>query len=160
MNTKPPAQNLTEVDSHELLKRVGMVGTDAGFRRSSPLSEPPAFAELAARLSAVVDQNYDLIVVRDLFGDRVLGYQLALLCGKPVAVSYDREGIIVLESGDPVRQRTRALIAADVHFTAHSIRAAASSVEQAGMEVAGAAFLLRVARVEYPFPVWALDDRT
>ena len=160
MSTKPPTQNLAEASNSELLEKVGMIAANAGPRRSSPLSAPPAFRELASRLAATVDEHYDLIVVRDLFGDRVLGYQVALDSGKPVAVSYDREGIIVLESGDPVPQGTRVLIAADVHFTAQSIRAAASGIEQAGMEVVGAAFLLRVARVEYPFPIWTLDDRT
>jgi adenine/guanine phosphoribosyltransferase-like PRPP-binding protein len=77
-----------------------------------------------------------------------------------VAVSYDREGIIVLESGAPIEQGERALIAADVHFTTQSIQAAASGVEQAGMRVSGAAILLRVTRGGYPFPVWALEDRT
>lgn len=160
MSTKPPTQDLTGASNNELLEKVGMTAANAEPRRSKPLSAPPAFRELASRLATTVDQPYDLIVVRDLFGDRVLGYQLALDSGKPVAVSYDQEGIIVLESGDPTQQGTRALIVADVHFTAQSIWAAASGVEQAGMEVAGAAFMLRVARVQYPFPVWALEDRT
>lgn len=159
MNTEFSEQDLSGASNAGLLGRVGMLVAGAEPRRSSPLSDPRAFGELASRLAAAVDKPYDLIVVRDLFGDRVLGYQLALDSGKPVAVSYDREGIIMLESGDPVREGTRALIVADVHFTAQSIRAAASGIEQAGIEVAGAAFLLRVTRVQYPFPVWILEDR-
>src|ERR687890_711742 len=96
----------------------------------------------------------------DIRRSRPLADQLALTTGKPVAVSYDREGIIVLESGAPIEQGERALIAADVHFTTQSIQAAASGVEQAGMRVSGAAILLRVTRGGYPFPVWALEDRT
>ncbi len=151
--------DLTAANTPELLEKIGMLAVDGKSRRSRPLSNPPAFRELASRLAGTVDEPYDLIVVRDLFGDRVLGYQLALITGKPVAVSYDREGIIVLESGDPIEQGNRALIAADVHFTTQSIRAAAAGIEQAGMKVLGAAILLRVTQEDYPFPVWALDDR-
>lgn len=143
----------------ELLEKVGMISPGGGSERSNPLSYPPAFSELASRLFRAVEEPYDLFVVRDLFGDRVLGYQLALIAGKPVAVSYDREGIIVLESGETLERGSRALVVADVHFTAQSIRAVASGLEQAGMSVAGAAILLRVVHEEYPFPVWALEDR-
>ncbi len=125
--------------------------------RSNPLSDPPAFRELASRLAGIVDEPYDLIVVRDLFGDRVLGYQLALISGKPVTVSHDQEGVIVLGGGSPIKQGSRALIAADTHLTTQSIRAAASGVEQAGVEVVGVALLLQAVRGEYPFPVWALE---
>ena len=96
--------------------------------------------------------------VEDAFG--LLGRGEALITGKSGAVSYNREGVIVLDSGGSVEQGDRALIAADVHFTTQSIRAAASGVEQAGMGVAGAAILLRVTHGEYPFPVWTLEDRT
>lgn len=159
MSTEPPTQDLAEASDSELLEKVGMLSANAEPRRSIPLSDPGAFRELASRLANTVDRPYDLVVVRDLFGDRVLGYQMALESGKLVAVSYDQEGIIVLESGDSTQQATRALIVADVHFTPQSIRAAASGIEQAGMQVAGAAFLLRVARVQYPFPIWILEDR-
>ena len=125
--------------------------------RSNPLSDPPAFRELTSRLAGIVDEPYDLIVVRDLFGDRVLGYQLALISGTPVTVSYDQEGIIVLGGGSPVEQGSRALIAADTHLTTQSIRAAASGVEQAGVEVVGVALLLQAVRGAYPFPVWTLE---
>lgn len=150
--------DLAAVSTTELLEKVGMLVPDEEPHRSSPLSDPWAFREVASRLAGVIDEPYDLIVVRDLFGDRVLGYQLALITGKPVAVSYDQEGIIVLESGNPIGQEKRALIAADVHFTTQSIRAAASGIEQAGMEVSGAAILLRVTREDYPFPVWTLEE--
>jgi len=149
----------TSVPIDELLRRVGLLTADEEPHRSDPLSDPPAFRELTFRLAGIVDQPYDLIVVRDLFGDRVLGYQLALIAEKPVAVSYDREGVIVLESNRSISQGTRALIAADVHFTASSIQAAASGIEQAGLEVVGAAVLLRVTRGDYTFPVWALESR-
>lgn len=151
--------DLAAVSTPELLKKIGMFSLDGEPQRSSPISNPRAFRELASRLADAIDKPYDLIVVRDLFGDRVLGYQLSLIIGKPVAVSYDQEGIIVLESDDSIEQ-ARALIAADVHFTTQSIRAAASGIEQAGMEVAGAAILLRVTREDYPFPVWTLEDYT
>jgi len=159
MSMESSKQNFTELSTRELLERVGMLTGGAEPRRSSPLSNPPAFRELVSRLADVVDKPYDLIVVRDLFGDRVLGYQLALNSGKPVVVSYDREGIIALESGAPIQQGTRALIVADVHFTAQSIQAAASGIEQVRIEVVGAAFLLRVIPGQYPFPVWSLEDR-
>lgn len=145
----------TNVD--ELLGRVGLLTPVRETHRSNPLSDPPAFRELAFRLADIVDQPYDLIVVRDLFGDRVLGYQLALIAEKPVAVSYDQEGVIVLESGRPISQGTRALIAADIHFTTNSIQAAASGIEQAGLEVVGAAVLLQVTRGDYTFPIWVLE---
>ncbi len=160
MSDRSSIGDVTAASNVELLGRIGMLSHGEDVRRSSPLSNPQAFKELSSRLAEVVDGPYDLIVVRDLFGDRVLAYQLALITGKSVAVSYDREGVIVLESGDPIEQGDRALIAADVHFTTQSIQAAASGVEQAGMGVAGAAILLRVTRGEYPFPVWTLEDRT
>lgn len=145
------------VATRDLLQRIGMLSPGREPRRSAPLSDPPAFRELTARLARMIDNPYDLIVVRDLFGDRVLGYQLALTTGKPVTVSYDREGVIVLEGGSSIEQGSRALIAADTHFTAQSIQAAASGVEQAGVEVVGVALLLQTVREEYPFPVWALE---
>jgi adenine/guanine phosphoribosyltransferase-like PRPP-binding protein len=160
MSDRPSIGDATAASNVELLERIGMLSYREEVTRSSPLSDPPAFKELSSRLAEAVDEPYDLIVVRELFGDRVLAYQLALITGKSVAVSYDREGVIVLESGDPIEQGDRALIAADVHFTTQSIQAAASGVEQAGMGVAGAAILLRVTRGEYPFPVWTLEDRT
>jgi adenine/guanine phosphoribosyltransferase-like PRPP-binding protein len=159
MSDRPSIGDATAASNVELLERIGMLSHREEVSRSSPLSDPPAFKELSSRLAEMVDEPYELIVVRELFGDRVLAYQLALITGKSVAVSYDREGVIVLESGDPIEQGDRALIAADVHFTTQSIQAAASGVEQAGMGVAGAAILLRVTRGEYPFPVWTLEDR-
>jgi orotate phosphoribosyltransferase len=160
MSDRPLTGDATAASNVELLERIGMLSRRQGVRRSRPLADPQAFKVLSSRLTEVVDEPYDLIVVRDLFGDRVLAYQLALITGKPVAVSYNREGVIVLESGVPVRQGEQALIAADVHFTTQSIQAAASGVEQAGMGVSGVAILLRVVRGEYPFPVWTLEDRT
>lgn len=144
-------------DNRELFKRVGMLSDGGEVRRSSPLSSPAAFRELAARLLQLVDQPFDLIVVRDLFGDRVLGYELSHLSGKPVVVSYDREGIIALERGKPVEQGGRALIAADTHFTTQSIQAAARGAEQTELEVVGAAILLQTVRGDYSFPIWALE---
>ena len=160
MSDRPSIGDATAASNVELLERIGMLSHREEVSRSSPLSDPPAFKELSSRLAEAVDEPYDLIVVRDLFGDRMLAYQLALITGKSVAVSYNREGVIVLDSGGSVEQGDRALIAADVHFTTQSIQAAASGVEQAGMEVAGAAILLRVTHGEYPFPVWTLEDRT
>ena len=160
MAHEPWDGGIAAASNAELLEKVGIVSPGGGFERSNPLSDPPAFRELASRLFRAVEEPYDLVVVRDLFGDRVLGYQLALIAGKPVAVSYDREGIIVLESGEPLEKGSRVLVVADVHFTTQSIRAVASGIEQAGMQVAGAAILLRVVREEYPFPVWALEDRS
>ena len=141
-----------------LFRRVGLLTADEEPHRSNPLSDPPAFRELTLRLAGIVDRPYDLIVVRDLFGDRVLGYQLALIAEKPVTVSYDREGVIALESGGFISRGSRALIAADVHFSTNSIQAAASGIEQAGLEVSGAAVLLQVTRGNYAFPVWALES--
>ena len=160
MSDRPLTGDATAASNIELLERIGMLSRGEDVRRSSPLSDPQAFKELSSRLAEAVDEPYDLIVVRDLFGDRMLAYQLALITGKSVAVSYNREGVIVLDSGGSVEQGDRALIAADVHFTTQSIRAAASGVEQAGMGVAGAAILLRVTHGEYPFPVWNLEDQT
>ena len=160
MSDGPLTGDATAASNIELLERIGMLSRSEDVRRSSPLSDPQAFKELSSRLAEAVDEPYDLIVVRDLFGDRMLAYQLALITGKSVAVSYNREGVIVLDSGCSVEQGDQALIAADVHFTTQSIRAAASGVEQAGMGVAGAAILLRVTHAEYPFPVWTLEDRT
>jgi hypothetical protein len=105
-----------------------------------------------------VDQPFDLLVVRDLFGDKVLGYEMALLAEKPVAVSYDREGLISLESGSRFEPGSKALVAADTHFTTQSIQAAASGADRAGLRVVGAAMLLRSVRGEYPFAVWALES--
>jgi orotate phosphoribosyltransferase len=152
-----PRDDGSTAATRDLLEKIGMLPSSGEPRRSDPLSHPPAFKELASRLARMIDNPYDLIVVRDLFGDRVLGYQLALTTGKPVTVSYDREGVIVLEGGSSIEQGSRALIAADTHFTAQSIQAAASGVEQAGVEVVGVALLLQTVRGEYPFPVWALE---
>ena len=146
------------LETHGLLEKIGMLSPGGEPHRSDPLSDPQAFRELTSRLAETIDRPYDIIVVRDLFGDRVLGYQLALIAGKPVAVSYDREGVIVLESGSPIEQGSRALIAADTHFTTQSIQAAASGVKQAGVEVVGVALLLQTVHGEYPFPVWALES--
>jgi hypothetical protein len=154
------ADNLTSVSTGELLERVGMLTSEGEPRRSNPLSDPPAFRELASRLAGIATEPYDLIVVRDLFGDRVLGYQLSLISGRPVTVSHDVEGMIVLGSGGATPRGGRALIAADVHFTPHSIQAAASGIEQAGLEVAGGAILLQIAPEEYAFPIWTLEDRS
>ena len=159
MSDNSAIDNLTSVSTGELLERVGMLTSEGEPRRSNPLSDPPAFRELASRLTGIVTKPYDLIVVRDLFGDRVLGYQISLITGRPVAVSYDVEGMVVLSSGGTVPRGERALIAADVHFTPHSIQAAASGIEQAGLEVAGGATMLQIAPEEYAFPVWTLKDR-
>jgi hypothetical protein len=151
--------DLSATSTHELLERVGMLDSEGNPHRSNPLSSPAAFKELTSRLAAAVGTSYDIIVVRDLFGDRVLGYQLSLITDIPVAVSYDQEGIIVLEDKSAVEPGNVALIAADTHFTAQSIQAAASGVEQAGMAVAGAAIFLQTIRGEYSFPVWILEQR-
>ncbi len=150
---------MTDDTTGLLFERVGMISEDGEVRRSNPLASPADFGELAARLLRVVDRPFDLIVVRDLFGDRVLGYELGRLAGKPVSVSYEREGVISLQGGTASGQGARVLIAADTHFTTQSIQAAASGAEQAGHEVVGAAILLQTVRGEYPFPVWALESR-
>jgi hypothetical protein len=147
---------LASTSVEELLRRIGMLTPDGEPHRSNPLLDPAAFRELVSQLAGIVDRPYDLIVVRDLFGDRVLGYQLCLITGKPVVVSYDREGLIVLEDRDSIERGSTVLIAADTHFTDESIRAAASGIERAGVKVAGVAMLLQLLREEYPFPVWAL----
>lgn len=144
-------------DTRELLTRVGLIDSDGKPHRSSPLSDPPAFGELVSRLASFIDAAYDILVVRDLFGDRVLGYQLSLISGKPVAISYDREGIIVLEDRTTIEHEGTALIVADTHFTTQSIQAAASCIEQSGMQVAGAAMLLQIVQGNYSFPIWSLE---
>lgn len=141
-----------------LLKSIGMLSDSGEVMRSNPLSSPPSFRELASRLLRIVDQPFDLVVVRDLFGDRVLGYEFALLSEKNVVVSYDSEGLIALESGKPIEQGSRALIVADTHLTTQSIQAAAGGVEQAELKVTGVAMLLQKVHAEYPFNVWALES--
>lgn len=141
----------------ELLEKVGMLDSERKPHRSSPLSHPQAFMELTSRLSAEIEAAYDIIVVRDLFGDRMLGYQLSILTGKPVAISYDEEGVIFLENRRVVEEGSTVLIAADTHFTTQSIQAAARGAEQAGMRVVGVAIFLQIVRGEYSFPVWSLE---
>ena len=141
-----------------LLKSIGMLSDSGEVMRSNPLSSPPSFRELASRLLRIVDQPFDLVVVRDLFGDRVLGYELALLSEKKVIVSYDNEGIITLEDGRPIEQGSRGLIVADTHLTTQSIQAAAFGVKQAGLRVTGVAMLLQKVHAEYPFTTWALES--
>lgn len=152
-------QSPESAETQELLSRVGMVGDSREPRRSNPLSDPPAFRELAVRLASIVDAEYDLIVVRDLFGDKVLGYQLSLISGKPTAVSFDREGIIVLDPAAEARGGSRALLAADIHLTPHSIRAASSGIEKAGLDVVGIGLLVQACEDNYLFPVWSLSFR-
>lgn len=149
--------NEVQTPTRDLLERVGMLSSEGRTQRSDPVRDPEAFKTLAERLSQAVREPYDLIVVRDLFGDKVLGYQLSLISGKPVKVSYDREGIIALGDDVPMVSEARTLIVADTHFTIHSIRAAASGAEQAGAEVIGAAVLLQAIHGEYSFPIWALE---
>lgn len=152
--------NEVQTPTRDLLERVGMLSSEGRTQRSDPVRAPEAFKILAERLLEAVREPYDLIVVRDLFGDKVLGYQLSLISGKPVKVSYEREGIIALGDEVPVIPGSRALLVADTHFTVHSIRAAVSGAEQAGAQVIGAAFLLRVIDDEYPFPVWELETHS
>jgi orotate phosphoribosyltransferase len=158
LHEKPTRDENAATEVRDLLQKVGMLRPGAEPQRSEPLSDPQAFKELASRLAEIVDNPYDLIVVRDLFGDRVLGYQLALITGKPVAVSYQREGVIALEGGDSVEQGARVLIAADTHFTEHSIQAAVAGAQQTGLSVVGVALLLRTVLGEFPYTVWALED--
>lgn len=150
-------KDVATITVRELLEEVGMLDSEGKPHRSNPLSHPPAFEELTSRLAPEIDAAYDIIVVRDLFGDRVLGYQLSILTGKPVAISYDEEGIIFLENRGIVEEGSAVLLAADTHFTPHSIQAAAKGAEQAGMSVAGAAIFLQVVRGDYSFPVWSLE---
>lgn len=144
------------VDTRNLLTSVGMLDESGKLRRSRPLSNPASFHELARRLFALVDREFDVIVVRDLFSDHVLGYELGLMAGCPVIVSHDREGLIELDQATRPAAARIALIAADTHFTAASIQAAALGLRQAGIQVAGAAVLLEQLSVEYDFPIWAL----
>lgn len=147
-----------EASTRDLLEDVGMLSPDGQTRRSDPLRDPRAFVKLAELLHRAVTEPYDFIVVRDLFGDRVLGYQFSLISGKPVRVSYDTEGIIALDDDEPVEEGSQALILADTHFTPYSIQAAASRVQMANAEVMGAAMLLQVREGNFPFPVWALES--
>jgi hypothetical protein len=158
MSVEPANGGSAATTTYELLERVGMLAPEGKRHRSNPLADPPAFEGLVSRLAGIIDRSYDLIVVRDIFGDRVLGYQLSLATGKPVAVSHDQEGVIALENIGSIERGSTALIAADTHFTIQSILAAASGIEQAGLEVAGFGMLLQVLRVEYPFPVWWLES--
>jgi hypothetical protein len=146
--------DIGEPGIRDLLSRVGMLREGGEVRRSDPLRDPAAFHELARRLFEAVDRPFDVVVVRDLFGDRVLGYELGLMAGRPVAVSHDREGVIGIDPVSIPSGARAALIAADTHFTAASIQAAALGVRQAGIEVAGAAILLEQLAVDYGFPVW------
>lgn len=148
----------TATETRELLTRVGMIDSEGKPHRSSPLLDPPAFSELVSRLASTVEAPYDVIVVRNLFGDRVLGYQLSLISGKLVAISYDQEGVIVLDDKRGDERDSAALIVADTHFTTQSIQAAASGIEQSGMKVAGAAILLQLVQGTYSFPVWYLEQ--
>lgn len=143
--------------TRELLSRVGMGG--AGGHRSDPLADPAAFHELAIRLGAMVDVDYDVIVVRDLFADRVLGYELALAASKPVVVSADQEGIVVLRGAGSLRQGCPALLVADTHFSAGSIQATAMQVVNTGFTVAGLAMFVRTVDLDHPWPVWILYER-
>jgi hypothetical protein len=152
-----PSNNVVTATAWELIEKVGMLDSERNPHRSNPLLHPPAFKELASRLAAEIEAAYDIIVVRDLFGDRVLGYQLSLLTEKPVAISYDQEGLILLENRRAIEEGNTTLIAADTHFTTQSIRAAARGAEQAGMNVAGVAIFLQAIRGEYSFPIWSLE---
>lgn len=143
--------------TRELLAQVGML--DRGdFSRSNPLLDPAAFEELARRLEALIDAPYDFIVTRNLTGDKILGYQLSLLTGKPVVVSLEREGLILLDREGSLTQGHRALIVADLHFTPHSIRAASAGLKRSGFSVAGLALLMKIREGEYDFPVWSLES--
>lgn len=144
-----------ETEPRDLLRLVGMIDAAGTVHRSNPLRDPRAFHELAGRLHRLVDGAFDLVVVRDLFGDRVLGYELGALAGCPVVVSHDREGLIELDA--EARQGHAALIAVDTHFTRESVQAAATGLRQAGLEVAGAAVLLEQLPADYDFPVWSLQ---
>lgn len=142
-------------ENRDLLRRVAVVDERGRVHRSNPLSDPAAFHELARRLQQLIDRRFDLVVVRDLFGDRVLGYELGLLAGCPVAVSYDREGLIEVDLAGV--QGHRAVIAADTHFTKESITAAAMGLRRSGLEISGAAVLLEQLAAKYDFPVWSLE---
>jgi hypothetical protein len=159
MANRPEYQSPESAETQELLFRVGMIGDSREPRRSNPLSDPPAFRELAARLAGMVDVEYDLIVVRNLFGDKVLGYQLSLISGKPTAVSFDREGVIVLDPAVELTGGSRTLLVADIHFTPHNIRAASSGIEKAGLNIAGLGLLMQAREDNYLFPVWSLSFR-
>ena len=143
--------------TRELLARVGMGG--AGEHRSDPLADPAAFHELATRLGAMVDVDYDVIVVRDLFGDRVLGYELALAASKPLVVSADQEGVVVLRGAGSHPRGCPALLVADTHFSAGSIQATAMQVVNTGFTVAGLAMLVRTVDLDHPWPVWILEEK-
>lgn len=144
-----------DTEARDLLRLVGVIDEAGTVHRSNPLRDPLAFRELAERLYRLIDRPFDLIVVRDLFGDRVLGYELGALAGCPVVVSHDREGLIELDV--EARQGHAALIVVDTHFTRQSVQAAAMGLRQAGLEVAGAAVLLEQLPADYDFPVWSLE---
>lgn len=157
MTDTPANADLEAVETRDLLSRVGTLDLDGNAHRCNPLLDPPSFRELSQRLNDLVDEPYDVIVVRDLFADKMLGYQLALDSGKPVFVSSDREGIITLDRERASGEGERALIAADLHFTLDSIRAGKEGLETAGMSAIGLALLLRLHEDSFTFPVWSLE---
>lgn len=145
------------LSNRDLLKRVGMLDPTGRIHRSTPLQDPQAFHQLASRLFGLVTQPFDLVVVRDLAGDRLLGYSVGLLAGCPVSVSYDWEGLIESEavSGHEAHE---ALLVADTHFTNESLQAAAVGLRQRGVRVAGAAVLIEQLSPAYDFDVWSLEQ--
>lgn len=156
MTDEPAGMDLGSVDTKELLSRVGMLHPDTSHR-SNPLLDPSAFKELARRLNNLIDEPYDAIVVRDLFGDKMLGYELALESGNPVFVSVDREGIIALERTPVEGVGNRALIAADLHFTPQSIQAARVGLESSGLTAIGVALLMQLDKEDDALPLWKLE---
>lgn len=146
-----------DLSNRDLLTRVGMLDAAGQIHRSKPLQDPPAFHQLASRLLKLVTQPFDIVVVRDLSGDRLLGYSVGLLAGCPVSVSYDWEGLI--ESGTVTGQEVHeALLVADTHFTHESLQAAAVGLQQRGVRVVGAAVLIEQLSPAYDFSVWSLEQ--
>lgn len=145
------------LSNRDLLKRVGMLDAAGQIHRSKPLQDPRAFHQLAGRLFELVTEPFDLVVVRDLAGDRLLGYSVGLLAGCPVSVSYDWEGLIESEAagGQDVHE---ALLVADTHFTNESLQAAAVGLRQRGVRVVGAAVLVEQLSPAYDFNVWSLEQ--
>lgn len=145
------------LSNRDLLARVGMLDAGGQIHRSKPLQDPQAFHQLAGRLFDLVTQPFDIVVVRDLAGDRLLGYSVGLLAGCPVRVSYDWEGLIESEA-DSGQEVHDALLVADTHFTNESLQAAAGGLRQKGLRVVGAAVLIEQLSPAYDFNVWALEQ--
>lgn len=143
------------------LEKIGMlrvVETPNGCRyrlsRSDFLADPAAFRSLARELGSRIPMP-GTFVVRDLPGDRVLAYELAASTDGSVLVSGDYEGLVSLQ-GEP--KTGEAVIVADTHFTANSMRAALLASDSHDLRITGIGLLVRAIDADLPVPVTALLD--